>query len=46
VWGAGFADVVARLPDGSRRVDLTRFHDVVEDGASRPPWLTRDSTPA
>jgi inward rectifier potassium channel len=46
VWGARFADVVMRLPDGGRRVDLARFHDVVEDVTGLPPWLTRDGTPA
>jgi inward rectifier potassium channel len=39
-WGGRFADVISRLPDGRRRVDLSRFHDVVEDQAGMPPWLT------
>jgi inward rectifier potassium channel len=46
VWGARFADVVSRLPAGGRRVDLARFHDVVEDASYLPPWLTRDGAPA
>jgi len=45
VWGARFADVVTRLPDGGRRVDLARFHDVVEDATGLPPWLTRGGAP-
>jgi len=40
VWGARFVDVISRLPDGRRQVDLTHFHEVVDDPASRPPWLT------
>jgi len=39
-WGGRFADVISRLPDGRRRVDLSRFHDVIDDKASMPPWLT------
>ncbi len=29
VWGARFADIMSTLPDGRRRVDYTRFHEVV-----------------
>lgn len=28
VWGARFVDIMSTLPDGRRRVDYTRFHDV------------------
>jgi len=45
LFGARFIDVVARLTDGGRRVDLTRFHDVVEDPTCLPPWLTGDARP-
>jgi inward rectifier potassium channel len=31
VWGGRFADILAFLPDGHRRVDYTRFHDVIPD---------------
>jgi inward rectifier potassium channel len=39
-WGGRFADVISRLPDGRRHVDLSRFHDILDDKASIPPWLT------
>jgi inward rectifier potassium channel len=29
VWGARFVDVLSRAADGRRRVDYTRFHDVL-----------------
>jgi inward rectifier potassium channel len=29
VWGARFVDVLSRLPNGQRRIDYARFHDVV-----------------
>ncbi len=29
VWGAQFVEVLSRLPDGQRRIDYARFHDVV-----------------
>lgn len=29
VWNARFADVVSALPDGSRQIDYTLFHDTV-----------------
>jgi inward rectifier potassium channel len=45
-WGARFVDVISRLPDGRRRVDLTHFHEIVDDPASRPPWLTGGGTAA
>ena len=35
VWGARFADILSRLPDGRRHVDYTRFHDLVHPGAER-----------
>ncbi|HVN83839.1 MAG TPA: ion channel [Candidatus Binatia bacterium] len=31
VWGARFVDILSRTPDGRRRVDYARFHDVVHD---------------
>lgn len=43
-WGARFVDVISRLPDGRRQVDLTHFHEIVDDPAARPPWLTGDGT--
>src|SRR5262249_50124238 len=36
-WGARFVDVISRLPDGRRQVDLTHFHEIVENGGSLPP---------
>ena len=36
-WGGQFADVLAQLPDGRRRVDYTRFHDIVPDSEAREP---------
>jgi inward rectifier potassium channel len=45
-WGARFVDVISRLPDGRRQVDLTHFHEVVEHGGSLPPWLTGGETTA
>jgi len=35
VWGARFVDVLSRLPDGQRRIDYPRFHDVVHVGPAR-----------
>ena len=32
-WGARFVDILSRLPDGRRRVDYTRFHDVMRGDA-------------
>ena len=29
VWNARFADILSKLPNGRRRVDYGRFHDVV-----------------
>jgi inward rectifier potassium channel len=29
VWGARFVDILSRTPDGRRRVDYTRFHEIV-----------------
>src|SRR5262249_57650062 len=46
VWGARFADVISRLPDGRRRIDLARFHDVIPDETCLPPWLTRGGSAA
>jgi inward rectifier potassium channel len=46
VWGARFVDVISRLPDGRRRVDLSHFHEIVSDPGSRPPWLTGSGTAA
>jgi len=46
VWGARFVDVISRLPDGRRKVDLTHFHEVVEDPRLLPPWLTGGETTA
>lgn len=46
VWGARFVDVISRLPDGRRQVDLTHFHEVVEDRGALPPWLTGGGTAA
>jgi inward rectifier potassium channel len=34
VWGGRFVDVLQRTPDGGRRIDYARFHDVV---APEPP---------
>ena len=31
IWGARFVDILSRTPDGRRRVDYTRFHEVVRD---------------
>jgi inward rectifier potassium channel len=31
VWGGRYADVLFQLPDGRRRVDYTRFQDIVHD---------------
>jgi len=33
VWDARFVDIISQLPDGRRRIDYTRFHDVVPLGA-------------
>jgi inward rectifier potassium channel len=41
-WGARFVDVITRLPDGRQRIDLTHFHDAIDDPASLPPWLIAD----
>jgi inward rectifier potassium channel len=35
VWGARFVDVLSRLPDGQRRIDYPRFHDVVRIDLAR-----------
>ncbi len=35
VWGGRYADVLAMLPDGRRRVDYARFHDIVRDDVRR-----------
>jgi inward rectifier potassium channel len=35
VWGARFVDVLSRLPDGQRRIDYPRFHDVVRIDPAR-----------
>jgi inward rectifier potassium channel len=43
-WGARFVDVISRLPDGRRQVDLTHFHEVVDDPSTLPPWLTDGGT--
>lgn len=32
VWGGRYADVLTDLPDGRRRVDYSRFHDIRRDG--------------
>lgn len=45
-WGARFVDVISRLPDGRRQVDLTHFHEVVDDPSTLPPWLTGSGTAA
>jgi inward rectifier potassium channel len=37
VWGARFVDIMSTLPDGRRRIDYGRFHDVV---AETTPWET------
>lgn len=37
VWGARFVDIMSTLPDGRRRIDYERFHDVV---AETTPWET------
>jgi inward rectifier potassium channel len=29
VWNARFVDILSRLPDGRRRIDYTKFHEVV-----------------
>jgi len=31
-WHRRFVDIITKLPDGRRMVDLTRFHDTVGDG--------------
>ena len=46
VWGARLADVMSRLPDGRRHIDLSRLHDIVKGGAALPPWLTGGGTGA
>jgi inward rectifier potassium channel len=35
VWGGQFVDVLSRLPDGQRRIDYPRFHDVVRIDPAR-----------
>jgi inward rectifier potassium channel len=35
-WGARFVDILSRSPDGRRRVDYTRFHEVVPIEAPAP----------
>jgi inward rectifier potassium channel len=37
VWGARFVDIMSTMPDGRRRIDYARFHDVV---AETTPWET------
>jgi len=37
VWNARYVDIMSVLPDGRRRVDYGRFHDVVAETA---PWET------
>jgi len=37
VWGGRFVDMLSRLPDGRRRVDYTRFHDIEPDASSPEP---------
>ncbi len=32
LWGARFANVLTKLPDGGRQVDYSRFHDVIPPG--------------
>lgn len=32
LWGRRFVDIISKLPDGRRMVDLTRFHDTLGDG--------------
>ncbi len=34
VWGGRYADVLTDLPDGRRRVDYSRFHDISHDAAN------------
>jgi inward rectifier potassium channel len=34
LWGQRLVDIITRLPDGRRLVDLTRFHDTVDDSTS------------
>ncbi len=36
VWGARFVDILLRLPDGSRRIDYRRFHDVEPQRRANP----------
>ncbi|MBI3795974.1 MAG: ATP-sensitive inward rectifier potassium channel 10 [Deltaproteobacteria bacterium] len=38
VWGARFVDVLSRLPNGQRRIDYTRFHDVVRSDSAIEEW--------
>ncbi len=35
VWGGRYADVLTDLPDGRRRVDYTRFHEIRLDAGGR-----------
>jgi inward rectifier potassium channel len=36
VWGARFADIISVDPDGTRVIDYSKFHDVVEEPSSPP----------
>jgi len=41
VWNAQFVDVVSALPDGSRVVDYSKFHDF-----KPAPWLVQSDSAA
>jgi Inward rectifier potassium channel. len=34
LWGRRLVDIISRLPNGRRQVDLTKFHDTVPDAVS------------
>ena len=36
LWGARHADIVSEAEDGAMVLDLRRFHDVEQPGASAP----------
>jgi len=36
VWGGRFVDILSRTPDGRRRIDYTRFHEVIHDHQEQP----------
>ena len=38
VWGVRFVDVLSRLPNGQRRIDYARFHDVVRVDSATEEW--------